>query len=299
MNREHEKLKFYDVREETADDGKATGSNRDGIEPLSFDVQLRPAEKSSLRALLEDVMMTTSADMNDEIQAADDAEADVADVDVRKIKFTPELALQMVWTYIAKHKLCPQPADPNVVPSFRPNQLSKKQAKMPIQLDATLCDTLFKGVVKKGEAWPTECTLAQVYDLFLKQFLPQTTISRGGKKIVKNSEFNIHGTSNTSSSSSTSSNCVQISEEMKRGFKVTRISRFELFIIEATELSNLFSKKFASSCAVTELEGKANKDMYELTVQGWRADETAEILKSTFGVPVGCIKATRHRKNNT
>ena len=297
VNREHEKLKYYDVREETAESGKAAGGNSSGIEPLSFDVQLRPADKSSLRTLLEDVM-GASGDVVDGGEAAGTASGDDGGdlaVDVRKIRFTPELALRAVWAYISKHKLCPQPADPEASPSFEVHTLTKKQSKMVIQLDATLCDCLFKGVIKKDETWPTECSLAQVYDMFLKQFLPQTTIARGGKKVVKNSEFNINGGTGAASGS----NCVQISEEMKRGFKVTRVSRFETFIIDATELSNLLSKKFASSCAVTELEGKANKDMHELTVQGWRAEETGEILKGTFGVPMGCIKVSRHRKNNT
>ena len=289
VNREHEKLKYYDVREETADSGRAAAGAAGGIEPLTFEVTLRPADRAPLRALLEEVL-TADGDV-----AEGGAGAGGEALDVRKVRFTPELALRAAWAYIAKHGLCPQPADPEAAPAFEPHLLTKKQSRMAIRLDATLCDCLFKGVIKKGETWPTECTLAQAYELFLKQFLPSTTISRGGKRLVKNSEFNVHG---GAGGAANAANCVHISEEMKRGFKVTRVSRFETFIIDATELANLLSKKFASSCAVTELEGKANKDMHELTVQGWRADETAEVLKATFGVPPGCIKPSRHKKNN-
>lgn len=52
-------------------------------------------------------------------------------------------------------------------------------------LDATLCDALFKGVIKKGDAYPTTLPKADLKRLFLDRMQPQTRVARGGVAVLR------------------------------------------------------------------------------------------------------------------
>ena len=54
-----------------------------------------------------------------------------------------------------------------------------------IMLDPYLCDALFKGVLKKGDAFPTHLPKRDVADAFLKRMLPQQRLSRGPLQVLK------------------------------------------------------------------------------------------------------------------
>jgi translation initiation factor 2D len=50
-------------------------------------------------------------------------------------------------------------------------------------LDPTLCDALFKGVIKKGQPFPTALDKAELRDKFLARMQAQTRVSRGGYQV--------------------------------------------------------------------------------------------------------------------
>jgi translation initiation factor 2D len=54
-----------------------------------------------------------------------------------------------------------------------------------VMLDPHLCDALFKGVLKKGDTFPTHLPKREVTDAFLKRMLPQQRLSRGPQQVLK------------------------------------------------------------------------------------------------------------------
>ena len=77
-----------------------------------------------------------------------------------------------------------------------------------IILDALLCDALFKGLVKKGEPFPSKLPKALLRESFMKRCVAQTRISRGSEVVVKKGPAPV----------------IRISLERRQGHKVSSVS---------------------------------------------------------------------------
>ncbi|KXZ46941.1 hypothetical protein GPECTOR_39g435 [Gonium pectorale] len=90
-----------------------------------------------------------------------------------------------------------------------------------IVLDPTLCDALFKGLIKKGELYPTHLAKAELREALMRRMHPQTRISRGAQQVIRKGQ----------------PPAVQISTEKRQGNKkVTKISGLEPFLVDLEQL---------------------------------------------------------------
>lgn len=118
--------------------------------------------------------------------------------------------------------------------------LVKPTNKSTVVLDAILCDALFKGAIKKGSAYPTEIHKKDLGSTFIGRMQAHHTVTRGGDSVVRKGALKT----------------IQIVTERRQGNKkVTKLSGFETFLIDAEALASELQKKLACSTTVGELPG--------------------------------------------
>ncbi|CAI5979914.1 unnamed protein product [Closterium sp. NIES-65] len=136
--------------------------------------------------------------------------------------YSPSAAREAALNYISLHSLT-KPSDPSIV-----------------ILDAPLCDALYKGAIKKGAAYPTECHKRDVGPTLVRRMQAHHRVERAGKSVVRKGGLVP----------------VQILVERRQGNKkVTRVSGLEAYLVEAEPLAAELQRKFASSTSVAEVPG--------------------------------------------
>lgn len=136
--------------------------------------------------------------------------------------FTASEASQIVFQYAEKENLV------------------KSTDKSLVILDATLCDALFKGVIKKGSTYPTEIHKKDIGLTFINRMQAHHRVTRGSETAVRKGALKP----------------IQIMTERRQGNKkVTKVSGLESFLIDADALAAELQKKFACSTTVGELPG--------------------------------------------
>lgn len=178
--------------------------------------------------------------------------------------YTASEAIDVVFSYIEQEKLV-KPTDKAIV-----------------VLDATLCDALYKGATKKGSTYPTEVHKKDVGSAFLNRMQARHLVTRGNMSVVKKGALK----------------SIQILTERRQGNKkVTKLSGFEPFLLDAESLALEFQKKFACSTSVTEIPGKKG---HEVLVQGGVIDNLGKHLVVQYGIPKKYIEVfdkTKRRDN--
>lgn len=145
--------------------------------------------------------------------------------------------------------------------------LVKPTDKAVVVLDATLCDALFKGAIKKGTAYPTEIHKKDLGATFLNRMQAHHKVTRGSDSVIRKGAVK----------------SIHIMTERRQGNKkVTKVSGFESFLMDAESLASELQKKFACSTSVAELPGKKG---HEVLVQGGVIDNLAKHLIDQYGVP--------------
>ncbi|XP_043687534.1 eukaryotic translation initiation factor 2D [Telopea speciosissima] len=145
--------------------------------------------------------------------------------------------------------------------------LVKPTDKAIVVLDATLCDAIYKGAIKKGSSYPTEIHKKDIGSAFINRMQSHHRVTRGNESVVRKGALKT----------------VQIMTERRQGNKkVTRVSGLESFLVDAETLASELQKKFACSTSVTELPGKKG---YEVLVQGGVIDDLAKHLVEHYGIP--------------
>lgn len=151
--------------------------------------------------------------------------------------------------------------------------LVKPMDKATVVLDATLCDALYKGAIKKGTSYPTTIHKKDLGHTFLNRMQVHHRVSRGNDVAVRKGAIKP----------------IQIMTERRQGNKkVTKVSGVESFLLDAESLASEFQKKFACSTSVAELPGK--KGQHEVLVQGGVISDLAKQLVDHYGVPKGFIE---------
>lgn len=136
--------------------------------------------------------------------------------------FTASEASEIVFQYVEKEKLV-KPTNRSVV-----------------ILDATLCDALYKGAIKKGSTYPTEIHKKDLGSTFINRMQAHHRVTRGNDSAVRKGALKP----------------IQIMTERRQGNKkVTKLSGLESFLIDPEVLASELQKKFACSTSVTELPG--------------------------------------------
>ncbi|KAI3984578.1 hypothetical protein MKX01_040455 [Papaver californicum] len=156
----------------------------------------------------------------------------------------------------------------DIVSSYVENQnLVNPTNKAIVVLDATLCDALFKGTIKKGSTYPTEIHKKDLAAAFLSRMQPHHRVTRGSESAVRKGALKT----------------VQIVTERRQGNKkVTRVSGLESFLVDAEVLASELQKKFACSTTVAELPGKKG---HEVVIQGGVIDNLGKYLLEHYAVP--------------
>ncbi|GMI88682.1 hypothetical protein like AT1G71350 [Hibiscus trionum] len=145
--------------------------------------------------------------------------------------------------------------------------LVKQTNKAIVVLDATLCDALFKGAIKKGSTYPTEIHKKDLSATFVSRMQAHHIVTRGNESVVRKGALKT----------------VQILTERRQGNKkVTKVSGLETFLIDAEALASELQKKFACSTTVAELPGKKG---LEVLIQGGVIDDVARHLLEQYGIP--------------
>ncbi|XP_057973359.1 uncharacterized protein LOC131161545 isoform X2 [Malania oleifera] len=163
--------------------------------------------------------------------------------------FTASEATDIVFSYVEKENLV------------------KPTNKSIVVLDATLCDALFKGTVKKGSTYPTEIHKKDLGSTFINRMQAHHRVTRGSESIVRKGALKT----------------IQIMTERRQGNKkVTKLAGLESFLMDAEALASELQKKFACSTSVAELPGKKG---HEVLVQGGVIDDLARHLVEQYGIP--------------
>lgn len=116
----------------------------------------------------------------------------------------------------------------------------KPTDKSVVVLDATLCDALFKGTVKKGSTYPTEIHKKDLGSTFLSRMQVHHVVSKGNESTIRKGAVKP----------------IQIMTERRQGNKkVTKVSGVETFLMAADSLASELQKKFACSTSIGELPG--------------------------------------------
>lgn len=119
--------------------------------------------------------------------------------------------------------------------------LVKSIDKSIVILDATLCDALFKGGIKKGSSYPTEIHKKDLGTTFINRMQAHHRVTRGGESVVRKGSIRT----------------IQMMTERRQGNKkVTKLSGLESFLVDPEALAAELQKKFACSTTVAELPGK-------------------------------------------
>ncbi|WVZ01670.1 hypothetical protein V8G54_022476 [Vigna mungo] len=163
--------------------------------------------------------------------------------------FSASEATDIVFTYVEKENLV------------------KPTNKSIVILDALLCDSLYKGAIKKGTTYPTEIHKKDLGSTFVSRMQPHHVVTRGNESVVRKGALKT----------------IQLLTERRQGNKkVTKLSGMESFLIDAEALASELQKKFACSTSVAELPGKKG---HEVLVQGGVIDDLARHLIEQYGVP--------------
>lgn len=142
-------------------------------------------------------------------------------VDTRRL-FTASEASEIVFQYVEKENLV------------------KPSNKSIVTLDATLCDALFKGVIKKGSTYPTEIHKKDLGQTFVGRMQANHCVTRGNDSVVRKGALKP----------------IQIMTERRQGNKkVTKLTGIESFLLDAEALASELQKKCACSTTVAELPG--------------------------------------------
>lgn len=145
-------------------------------------------------------------------------------------------------------------------------KLVKSTDRSVVVLDATLCDALFKGTIKKGSTYPTEIHKKDLGHTFINRMQAHHMVTRGSESTIRKGAVK----------------AIQIMTERRQGNKkVTKLWGFETFLLDAEALASELQKKFACSTAVSELPGKKG---HEVLVQGGVIDELAKHLTEQYGI---------------
>ncbi|KAK9270510.1 hypothetical protein L1049_026091 [Liquidambar formosana] len=145
--------------------------------------------------------------------------------------------------------------------------LVKPTSKSIVVLDATLCDALFKGAIKKGSTYPTEIHKKDLGHAFISRMQAHHIVTRGSESVVRKGALKT----------------IQIMTERRQGNKkVTKVAGLESFLMDAEGLASELQKKFACSTSVAELPGKKG---HEVLVQGGVIDDLAKHLVEQYGIP--------------
>lgn len=169
-------------------------------------------------------------------------------VDTGKL-FSASEATDIVFRYIEKENLV-KPTDKSMV-----------------VLDAILCDALFKGAIKKGSTYPSAIHKKDLGHTFVNRMQAHHVVTRGGESVVRKGALRN----------------IQIMTERRQGNKkVTKVSGFESFLMDAEALASELQKKFACSTSVAELPGKKG---HEVLVQGGVIEDLAKHLVEQYGIP--------------
>ncbi|KAF5936814.1 hypothetical protein HYC85_024320 [Camellia sinensis] len=145
--------------------------------------------------------------------------------------------------------------------------LIKPTNKSIVILDATLCDALYKGTIKKGSTYPTEIHKKDLGHTFINRMQPHHRVTRGSESVVRKGALKT----------------IQIMTERRQGNKkVTKLSGMESFLMDAEALASELQKKFACSTSVAELPGKKG---HEVLIQGGVIDDLGRHLVEQYGVP--------------
>lgn len=146
--------------------------------------------------------------------------------------------------------------------------LVKPTDRAKVILDATLCDALYKGAVKKGSAYPSEIHKKDLGSTFINRMQIHHRVARGNEVVVRKGAIRT----------------VQIMTERRQGNKkMTRVSGLECFLMDADSIASELQKKFACSTTTAELPGK--KGQHEVLVQGGVIENLAKHLVDHYGVP--------------
>lgn len=146
--------------------------------------------------------------------------------------------------------------------------LVKQTDKAKVILDATLCDALYKGAVKKGSAYPSEIHKKDLGSTFINRMQIHHRVARGNEVVIRKGAIRT----------------VQIMTERRQGNKkMTRVSGLECFLLDADSLASELQKKFACSTTTAELPGK--KGQHEVLIQGGVIENLAKHLVDHHGVP--------------
>ncbi|XP_073305743.1 uncharacterized protein [Primulina huaijiensis] len=146
-------------------------------------------------------------------------------------------------------------------------KLVKEADKSMVILDATLCDALFKGAIKKGLMYPTEIHKKDLGQTFVNRMQAHYRVTRGIDSVVRKGSLKP----------------IQIMTERRQGNKkVTKLSGLESYLLDAEALASELQKKFACSTTVAELPGKKG---LEVLVQGGVIDDLARHLVDHYGIP--------------
>lgn len=141
--------------------------------------------------------------------------------DTRQL-YTRSEASEVVFAYVEKENLV------------------KPTNKSIVVLDAILCDSLFKGAIKKGSTYPSEIHKKDLAPTFISRMQAHHQVTRGKESVVRKGALKP----------------MQIMTERRQGNKkVTKLSGMESFLIDAEPLASELQKKFACSTSVTELPG--------------------------------------------
>ena len=141
-----------------------------------------------------------------------------------------------------------------------------------ITLDAVLCDALFKGVLRKGDPYPTHAKRQDALgETWLGRFHPVTFVSRGARSATKKGDLAP----------------VRVESERRGGDrKVTRVLGFETYLIDAEELRETLARVLATNCRVEELEATKNRSTGKAVVAAGNAvEKTSAALRTHYGVP--------------
>ncbi|CAI5988307.1 unnamed protein product, partial [Closterium sp. NIES-65] len=139
--------------------------------------------------------------------------------------YSPSAVHNAALSYISLHSLS-EPSDPSIV-----------------VLDATLCDALYKGAIKKGATYPAQCLKRDIGPMLLQQMQAQHRVERGGRSVERKGELEP----------------VEIFVRGRQGSRrVTRVTGVEAYLVEAEPLAAELQKKFASSASVAQVPGGFN-----------------------------------------
>ena len=149
-----------------------------------------------------------------------------------------------------------------------------------ITLTPGLCDALFKGAIKKGQAFPeTIREGAELTKAFMARMNRQTSLQRGNRTLVKKGELAP----------------VRIATESRNGGKVvTRVSGFETYLVECEALADDLKKKFACATSVGDLPGKHGGK--EVVCAGDLVKHLPQYLVDRYQLPKDKVDAPQRKK---